>query len=415
MIQNAAAALQRGDKHAARYWAQLAASKSPKIEEPWLILAAVSSPHASIEYLKQALLIDPASQRAIRGMLWALARLEKQLAQPPALRPVPRPVVPVVAPVHEIAVLPDAKRKGITRHLTPTQIRDRMWGIILISPWLIGVLALKLVPILISFVLSFLYYPLLEPERAEFIGLINYINIFKDPIAWSVLWQTVSQALTIIPVQVGASILLAVVLSHKGLKLKNTMRSLFFLPSIIPATAAMLMFQGFFDPTTGWLNRLILGPIGLAGLVDFSSEGGVRLLFMITSMWSIGPGFLIMMASLQAIPAEIHEAAQIDGANPFQHFFGITVPMISPAIFFTIILNLTAVFGGSVLLNPGNTLDVAQSSYDGYIHYALFDLQRLGYASSLAWMFFILVMVIVLTLFATSRRWVYFPDAERAS
>ena len=312
-------------------------------------------------------------------------------------------------------MIADAKKKGIPRRLTPTQRRNRMWGLILISPWLFGMLGLKLFPILASFVLGFMSYPLLSPERAEFIGLANFINIFKDPVAWSVLYQTIMLGLVIIPVQVGASVLLATVLSHKGLKMKNTMRSLFFLPSIIPATAAMYMFRGFFDPGTGWLNMLILGPLGLGGLTDFYSMDGARFLFIITSLWSIGPGFLIMMSGLQAIPAEIHEAAQIDGANWFQHFFGITVPMISPAIFFTIILNLTAVFGGSLLLNPGDALQVAQSSYDGYIHFVLFDLQRLGYASALAWVFFTLVMIIVLILFITSRRWVYFPDSERAS
>jgi ABC-type sugar transport system permease subunit len=392
-------------------------SKSPKIEEPWLILAVVSHPRASIEYLKHALLIDPDSPRAMRGMRWAQARLEKQLAQPAAAALV-SVTQPALAVAPSVRVGPAPARRKASLGLTPAQRRNRLWGLALISPWLIGLLALKLFPILASFVLAFMYYPLLAPEQAEFISLTNFINIFKDPIAWSVLYQTISQALIIVPVQVGASVLLASVLNHKGLKMKNTMRSLFFLPSIIPATAAMYMFQGFFDPSTGWLNALILGPLGLArlaGVIDFSAVGGVRLLFIMTSLWSIGPGFLIMMSGLQAIPAEILEAAQIDGANQLQHFFGITVPMISPAIFFTIILNLTAVFGGSMLFNSGNVLSVEQSSYDGYIHYVLFELQRLGYASSLAWVFFILVMIIVLTLFVTSKRWVYFPDAERVS
>lgn len=309
------------------------------------------------------------------------------------------------------------KNKNVdNRRLLRAQRRQRLWGLALISPWLIGMLLLKLFPILASFILAFLYYPLLEPQRAEFIGLTNFVNIARDPNAWNVLSQTISQALIIVPVQVGASVLLATILSHKGLKMKNTLRSLFFLPSIIPATAAIYMFEGFFNPSTGWLNALILGPIGLAklgGLLDFSSMGGVRFLLIVTSLWSIGPGFLIMMSSLQAIPGEIHEAAQLDGANLLQHFFGITVPMISPAIFFTIILNLTAVFGGSVLLDAGFVLSVEQSSYDGYIHYVLFELQKLGYASSLALTFFIFLMIIVLTLFATSKRWVYFPDAER--
>jgi multiple sugar transport system permease protein len=223
--------------------------------------------------------------------------------------------------------------------------------------------------------------------------------------------------MVLIPLQISASVLLATLLSQKKLKMRNTVRSLFFLPSILPTAAAMFMFKGFVDPDVGWLNRLILGPIGLAGLNQLSAPHWEQTLFTLVSLWAIGPGFLIMMASLQAIPTEIHEAAQIDGANLFQHFFGITVPLISPAIFFTLILNLTAIFAGAILLDRGDTFggsySTATTSYDSYLHYVLFDLQKLGYASSLGWTFFAFVMIVVLALFATAKYWVYFPDAER--
>jgi len=303
--------------------------------------------------------------------------------------------------------------KSARRPLTETQRRNRVWGLILISPWLLGVLIFKLAPIIASLVLAFTNFYLLEPKLWQFIGLANFIELFHDPDAWQVLLQTISLALIIIPVQTCASVLLATILSDKRLKMKNAMRSLFFLPSIIPSAAAMFMFQGFVNPANGWLNRLILGPIGLAGLNHLTSRNPGQTFFILTSLWAIGPGFLIMMSSLQGIPPEIHEAAQIDGANLLQHFFRITIPLISPAIFFSLILNLTAVFGGSILLDRGNTFNVATSSYDSYIHHVLFDYMKLGYASSLAWLFFVLVMGLVLVLFVTARRWVYFPDAER--
>lgn len=298
---------------------------------------------------------------------------------------------------------PALHRKGAINH-------NRIWGLILISPWLIGAIAFKLVPIVTSLIFSLTNYMLLEPKNIQFIGIENYLKIFKDPSVGPVLWQTVSLALMIIPFQTFASILLATLLSNKKLLMRNTIRSLFFLPSIIPSAAAMYVTQGFINPSKGWLNQLILGPIGLASLNHLYSRNGGQTLFILTSLWAIGPGFLIIMSALQHIPSEIHEAAQIDGANRLTHFFRITLPLVSPAIFFSLIVNLTAVFGGSILLDRGNSFRTAASSYDGYIHYALFDMFQVGYASSLAWMFFVIMMIVVLTLFGTSKRWVYFPE-----
>lgn len=312
------------------------------------------------------------------------------------------------------------KNRNSTRQsLSLTQRRNRLLGLALISPWLVGLVIFKLTPILVSLYLSLHNWPLLDllhPENAQFVGLGNFIKILKDEVALNVLLQSISLALIIIPVQTTASIFLAAILGHKKLKMQNAMRSLFFLPSIIPSAAAMFMFQGFFDPSSGWLNRLMLKPLGLDALNILPSVSG-EVFFILASLWAIGPGFLIIMASLQAIPVEIHEAAQLDGANLLQHFFGITIPLISPAIFFTLVLNLTAVFSGTLLLDRGANFSerftASATSYDTYLHYVLFDLQRLGYASSLGWIFFTFVLILVLILFATAKYWVYFPDAER--
>ncbi len=287
---------------------------------------------------------------------------------------------------------------------------NRMWSLVLISPWVLGVILLKLAPIVASLVLSVTNFFLLEPQQTQFVGLENYVMFFNDPEVKGVLFQTISLALIIIPLQTCASIFLATVLSNKMLLMKNTMRSLFFLPSIIPSAAAIFMFQGFVNPSSGWLNRLILDPLGLGGLNQLYSPDSGQILFILTSLWAAGPGFLIIVSALQGIPPEIHEAAHMDGAGPIRHFLAITIPLVTPAIFFTLILNLTAVFGGAILLDRGTTFNTANSSYDEYVRYVLFDLFKLGYASSLAWVFFAFVMIVVLALFVTSKRWVYFPD-----
>jgi multiple sugar transport system permease protein len=289
----------------------------------------------------------------------------------------------------------------------------RIWGVILIAPWIIGLLVFKLIPILASLVLSLTDFFLLEPKAVQFIGLRNYIGVFTDGTTWSVLLRTVSLALMIIPVQTGAAILLAAILSNQRLRAKNLLRMLFFLPSIIPSTAAVYMWQGFVNPNTGWLNRLILGPIGLASWNHLYARGEAQSLYIVSSLWAIGPGFLIIMGAMQGIPAEVLEAAKVDGANRLRRFFSVTLPMVSPAVFFTLVINLMTVFGGAILLDRGHNLNTNTSSYDGYVYYVLFRLFKLGYASSVAWMFFLFIMALVLILFFTSKYWVYFPDQER--
>lgn len=286
-------------------------------------------------------------------------------------------------------------------------------GLLFISPWLVGLLLFKLAPILASLVLSLTNFYLLTPEAVQFVGLHNYANALNDTTAWSALERTARLALWLVPVQLLGSLLLASLLSGRELRLRGLLRTLFFLPSIIPSVAAGFMFQGFFSQGNGWFTRFILDPLGLDGLIRLSGRGASQPLFIITSLWMLGPGMLIIMGAMQGIASEIFEAAQMDGASPLQSFISITLPLVSPAVFFSLILNLTSVFGGALLLDRGYTFNITQSSYDGYIYFVLFRLFRLGYASSLAWLFFFLVMALVVFLFITSRYWVFFPDRER--
>jgi ABC-type sugar transport system permease subunit len=285
-------------------------------------------------------------------------------------------------------------------------------GLLFILPWIVGLLLFKLIPILASLVLSFTDFFLLEPAQTRFIGLENYLAVLQDPTSSEILWRTISQAMQIIPLQLGASIVVAAILSSKRLRMKNTVRALFFLPSIIPATAAVYMWQSFASQN-GWLNRLVLNPFGLGWLNRLAERGAGQSLFLLNSVWMLGPGMLIIAGAIQGIAPEIHEAAKIDGAGWLRRFTAITLPLITPAIFFSIILNLTVVFGGAILLDRGHHFNSDLSSYDGYIHSVLFGSFKLGAASSLAWTFFAFSMAIVLALFVTSKFWVYFPEREQ--
>src|SRR5690242_1254562 len=283
---------------------------------------------------------------------------------------------------------------------------DQTFGLLLISPWIIGLLLFKLLPIIASLVISFTNFQLLTPERTQFIGFENFQRaLFDDEAVGWVFFETLRLGISTIPLQLVASIFLAALLNNPRLKMGNAMRTLFFLPSIIPGVAIFFMWFGFADPATGWLNKLILTPLGLTGFNDLYSDGAIAFLFSISSLWSIGPGMLIMLGALQGLPPEVQEAARVDGAGPLVRFFYITLPLISPAIFFSIIINLISVFGGVVLLDRGNSFSGSFSPYDGYVSYILFQDRDLGYAASLAWFFLILVMIVIGLLFSNARKW----------
>jgi multiple sugar transport system permease protein len=292
---------------------------------------------------------------------------------------------------------------------------DKTLGLLLISPWLIGFLLFKFLPILASLALSFTDFYLLEPGETQFIGFDNYIRMFQDSPVGFLIVATINVAIRTIPLQLIASILLAALLNSTRLKASIFVRTLFFLPSIIPGVAITFMWFGFMDPTVGWLNRFILEPLGFLGLDDMFSDTAFGILIVIQSLWSIGPGMLIMLGAMQGISKEIMEAAKVDGAGPMVRFFIMTLPLISPAIFFSLIINLIAIFGGVVLLDRGNTFRGGGGSpFNSYISNWMFSEFQLGYAASLAWVFFLLVLVVVVALFSSSRRWVYYPDREGA-
>ena len=421
-LKQANEAMRRGDKQAARHWAQVAISMVPNMEDPWLIMAALASPHASVAYLEQALAINPGSIRAQKGMQWARERLAHEQTQPvrrvdlsrarkAELPTQPVPVIRKSLASPGPAIIHPAVGTNPARRSRPGRDK-RLWGLLLISPWLIGLVVFKLAPLLATLGISFTDFFLLTPDKLSFVGLKNYIDMFTDPNLGSAFFGTFKLALIVIPLQTAGAILLAALLSSEKLRMKDTLRVLFFLPSIIPSAAATFMWQGFVNPRSGWLNALLLNPLGLAKYVHFSSRGDTPSLLILSTLWSIGPGFMIIMGAMQGISTEIFEAALVDGANRLRRFFSITLPMVTPAIFFTLILNLTAVFGGAILLDRGYSFNSNLSSVDNYLYFILFNTFRLGSAASLAWIFFIFLLVVVLILFATSRRWVYFPDRE---
>ena len=131
------------------------------------------------------------------------------------------------------------------------------------------------------------------------------------------------------------------------------------------------------------------------------------------ALWSIGPSFLIMYGAMLHVPKDLYEAARVDGAGPLMRFLNITLPMISPAIFFSLVISLTSAFGGSLLLDRGYVFSESLSPMEGYIDLTMFSYRYVGYASALAWVMLSVTMTITIILFRSARRWVYFPEESR--
>jgi multiple sugar transport system permease protein len=281
-------------------------------------------------------------------------------------------------------------------------------GFLFILPWILGFVLLKAFPILTALGYSFTNFRMLQPDQTQFIGLQNYITFFNDPRAGSSLFRSLNYFITTVPIEMIVALLLAAAFSSERLRGKRILRTLYFMPSIIPAAAISIIVSGLVNPDTGWVNQLILKPLNLAAI-----SGRGNFFSIVLALWTIGPGFLIMLSAMLTVPREIYEAARVDGAGPVARFFLITFPMISPAVFFSLVINMISSFGGVALLDRGLPYSRSLSPMESYISRQLFTGgYNLGYASALAWVMFIVVMLITLALFYSTRFWVHFPEEE---
>jgi ABC-type sugar transport system permease subunit len=285
------------------------------------------------------------------------------------------------------------------------QQQEARIGLWFLAPWLIGFVLLKALPILAALVFSLTDFKMLSPETTKFVGLENYLRFFRDPAAGASLFGSLGYFLLTVPLEMIVALGLAAILTSERLRNKRISQTLIFMTSIIPSTSIFFIFLGSLQ----YAERLIFTPMNLPPIQGF----GLLLPFM--ALWSIGPGFLIIYSAMESVPKEIYEAARVDGAGPIARFFYITVPMISPAIFFTLVINLTGAFGGAVLLDRGYILSFSLSPMESYINDTMFSNADLGYASALAWVTFAVMMTLTIFLFRSAKRWVYFPEEDEVN
>jgi multiple sugar transport system permease protein len=289
--------------------------------------------------------------------------------------------------------------------------RRERWFYLLIAPWLIGLILFQAGPILSAFLLSFTEWPL--PRPPSFVGLAHLSTLWSDALFGRSLLNTVSYALGTVPASLAIGLGLALLLSQKrrGVYL---FRTLFFLPSVISGVAMAFLWAWVFNPRFGILNAL-LAYVGIRGPAWLQDEAWAMPALIVMSLWGVGTTMVIYLAALRDVPQELIEAAALDGAGRWARFRHVTWPMISPVTFYLLVVNTLAsfqVFTPIYILTKGGPNN-ATLTLPLYIYLNAFSWGRLGYASALSAVLFLLVLALTGVQFLLARRWVFYSGGER--
>ena len=240
------------------------------------------------------------------------------------------------------------------RNMSTLARRESSWGLFFLSPWIIGFLAFTLIPMLATLFFSFINLRITDGilSAPHFAGLENYRQLFKDPQVWSTsttpgsLWVTIKFGLFALPVGIFLPLGIAVLMNNPNLRGQMFFRSMFYMPYIVPFVAAVFIWGGMLNPEGGWINRSLMAlGVPKASVPGWSNDvNWVYPDYVIRGIWGIGNAMLIMLAGLQGVPTELYDASKVDGANGWQTFWKITFPMISPVIFYNLVLSIVGLF-----------------------------------------------------------------------
>lgn len=287
---------------------------------------------------------------------------------------------------------------------------------LLISPWLIGFVFLSAIPLVMALLMSLTNYDGLNLEYVLFVGADNYLRAFADPEAQHALGRTLLLMAIVVPIGLALQLALAVMV-NQPIRFANAFRTLFYLPYVIPVVAAAWVWKIFVDPSGGLLNSfigLVVPDVNVRWLTEYPTV----VLALLTIWGGAGGGMVIFLAGLQGIPSEFREAAMIDGANRLQVTRYITLPLLTPVIFFNLVVGIIAALQilvqpmllapGILGLSPGTVPPRDNYLYPVHAYLEIFVKQLFGYGSALLWLLFAVVLVLTLLLFRTSRRWVFY-------
>jgi multiple sugar transport system permease protein len=283
-------------------------------------------------------------------------------------------------------------------------------GLLFSSPFWLGFLIFTAAPMAASVYFSFTNYGVLTAPK--WVGLKNYIDLPKDAAWLHALANTVAYSLLAIPLTVGLGLLVAILLNQKA-KGISVWRTIYYLPSITPIVAYAVLWKWMLSRDYGVINAIV----GLAGIkpIDWLSDPyWIIMAFVMTSLWGVGGTMVINLAGLQSIPTDLSDAARVDGAGPVQVFRHVTWPMMTPVLFYNLIIGIVGAmqsftFFFTLTQGWGNVsyTDVG-AVYMVYLYRVAFQLYRMGYGSAMAWVLFVIILGLTLLVVRTSRRWVYY-------
>ncbi|MBO3741569.1 carbohydrate ABC transporter permease [Actinoplanes flavus] len=317
----------------------------------------------------------------------------------------PSPTAPTTGPAA-------SQRRG-----RPAQRKnDGVAGYVFLSPWLLGLLTITAIPMLMSLYLSFTNYDVLSDwESMEWVGLENYRTMFtEDPSFWHAVRVTLLFALVATPLKLAAALGVAMLL-NRSFKGAGLFRGLFYLPSLLGGSVALAIVWVNMFNRDGAFNQFLswFGIEGKAWVNDPDFALGTLILL---AVWQFGAPMVIFLAGLKQVPVELYEAASVDGANPWRKFLSITLPMLSPVIFFNLVLETINGFQGftsAFVLSNGTGGPVDSTlMYTLHLYIKGWNEYQMGYASAMAWVFLLAIGLVTAVVFRTGKFWVHYSDGE---
>lgn len=285
--------------------------------------------------------------------------------------------------------------------------RDNGPGLLFISPWLFGFGIFTLWPFLRSVYLSFTTYDVVTAPK--WIGLANYQTLLHDdPMFWQSLWVTVRYAMAAVPLAIVAGVALALLLNVE-VKGQALFRTIFYLPSVVPSVATSVVFMWILNPEIGLVNGL-LRTVGIEGPAWLSDTKWAPWSLIFMSLWGVGGSMVIYIAGLKDIPVHLYEAARLDGARGPQVLRHITLPMLTPVIFFNLvmgIINAFQYFTEAFVMTQGGP-EGSTTFYALYLFQRSWQYLDMGYASAMAWVLFLIVLAVTAVVFRSQQKWVHF-------
>ncbi|MBC7237274.1 MAG: sugar ABC transporter permease [Chloroflexi bacterium] len=300
-------------------------------------------------------------------------------------------------------------RRKMYRH---RKLLQHIEGWLFASPWILGLLTFFLIPMLASIYLSLTSYNIVEP--AHYIGLGNYKEIAQDPLIWHSLKVTSVYALISVPLSLFLGLLLALLLNQdvRGIAF---WRTIYYLPSVVSGVAVALLWEWLFNGRFGLVNYLLEILFGIEGPNWLADSRTAIWAFVVIRIWMVGGSMLINLAALQGVPTALYEAAEIDGANAWRKFLHITIPMISPVIFFNLVMGIIGALKSFDLfyIMTGGGPNNSTLTFMLHLYRTAFEYMRMGYGCAMAWVLFIYLVILTAIVFRSSGTWVYYESIRR--